>query len=180
MNENFLPTHLFSTYTINNFQKKFPPTRLFGLHVYSVPWSMYYFSVLRIYFHNSHPFQEIEPTPCPLGCGLEFKNPTSLDVHLKNIHSVTRGQIKQAQKIPMNSNDFLLVLARDNVMCFTSGGCNTKLSCLSSARRHYKQRHGAFQGKDNYTPRINAHLKQTNFLPKNWKCNFCHNFSSFF
>ena len=86
--------------------------------------------------------QEIEPTPCPLGCGLEFKNPTSLDVHLKNVHSVTKQQIKQAQKIPMaNPKDFLLVLAQDNVMCFTAGGCNTKLSCLSSARRHYNKRH---------------------------------------
>ena len=42
----------------------------------------------------------------------------------------------------MCGNDFLLVLAQDNVMCFTGGGCNTKLSCLSSARRHYNKRHG--------------------------------------
>ena len=41
----------------------------------------------------------------------------------------------------MSSHDFLLVLAGDNVMCFTADGCNTKLSCISSARRHYKQRH---------------------------------------
>ena len=41
----------------------------------------------------------------------------------------------------MSSHDFLLVLAGDNVMCFTADGCNTKLSCVSSARRHYKQRH---------------------------------------
>ena len=41
----------------------------------------------------------------------------------------------------MSSQDFLLVLASDNVMCFTASGCNTKLSCVSSARRHYKQRH---------------------------------------
>ena len=85
--------------------------------------------------------QEIEPTPCPLGCGLEFRNPTSLDMHLKSVHSVTKQQIKHAQRIPMNNRDFLLVLAQDNVMCFTARGCNTKLSCLSSARRHYKQKH---------------------------------------
>ena len=36
----FLPTCLFSTYTFINFQKKFPPANLFGLHVYSVPWSI--------------------------------------------------------------------------------------------------------------------------------------------
>ena len=41
----------------------------------------------------------------------------------------------------MSSHDFLLVLASDNVMCFTADGCNTKLSCISSARRHYKQKH---------------------------------------
>ena len=85
--------------------------------------------------------QEIEPTPCPLGCGLEFRNPTSLDTHLKSVHSVTKQQIKHAQRIPMNNCDFLLVLAQDNVMCFTARGCNAKLSCLSSARRHYKQKH---------------------------------------
>ena len=35
----FLPTRLFSrfyTYTFINFQRLFPPTRLFGLHIYSV------------------------------------------------------------------------------------------------------------------------------------------------
>ena len=85
--------------------------------------------------------QEIEPTSCPLGCGLEFRNPTSLEVHLKNVHQVTKQQIKHAQRIQMSSHDFLLVLASDNVMCFTADGCNTKLSCVSSARRHYKQKH---------------------------------------
>ena len=69
--------------------------------------------------------QEIAPTKCPLNCGLECKNPTSLDNHLKTIHSVTKGQIKSAQRIPMNGQDFLLVLAPDNVMCFTSKGCDS-------------------------------------------------------
>ena len=86
--------------------------------------------------------QEIAPTPCPLACGLEFRNPTSLDVHLKGVHSVTKQQIKHAQRVQMSETNFLLVLAKDNVMCFTGGGCNTKLSCLSSARRHYNKRHG--------------------------------------
>ena len=100
------------------------------------------FHIFLVIFEIVLILQEIEPTPCPLGCGLEFKNPTSLDVHLKNVHSVTKQQIKQAQRIPMaNPKDFLLVLGQDNVMCFTAGGCNTKLSCLSSARRHYNKRH---------------------------------------
>ena len=41
----FLPTRLFSrfdTYTFINFQKLFPPTRLFGLHVYSVVRSIWW------------------------------------------------------------------------------------------------------------------------------------------
>ena len=67
-------------------------------------------------------------------------------MHLKTVHSVTKKEIKHAQRIPMNGLDFLLVLAQDNVMCFTSAGCNTKLSCLSSAKRHYKQKHGQQPG----------------------------------
>merc|ERR1712223_1245083 len=86
-------------------------------------------SSARRHYKTTH--EEIEPTPCPLGCGLEFKNPTSLENHLKNVHSVTKQQIKHAQRIPMSSQDFLLVLASDNVMCFTASGCNTKLSCVS-------------------------------------------------
>ena len=35
----FLPTRLFSTYMFINFHENIPPTRLFGLHVYSVPRS---------------------------------------------------------------------------------------------------------------------------------------------
>jgi len=97
-------------------------------------------SSARRHYKTTH--EEIEPTPCPLGCGFESKNPTSLDVHLKNVHSVTNKQIKHAQRIPMNGLDFLIVLAQDNVMCFTAAGCNTKLSCLASAKRHYKQKHG--------------------------------------
>ena len=85
--------------------------------------------------------QEIEPTPCPLGCGLEFRNPTSLDLHLKNVHQVTKQQIKHAQRIQMSEFNFLLVLAKDNVMCFTMDGCNTKYSNVGNARRHYKQKH---------------------------------------
>ena len=50
--------------------------------------------------------QEIAPTPCPLACGLEFKNPTSLDVHLKGVHSVTKQQIKHAQRIQMSETNF--------------------------------------------------------------------------
>ena len=67
-------------------------------------------------------------------------------MHLKTVHSVTKKEIKHAQRIPMNGLDFLLVLAQDNVMCFTAAGCNTKLSCLSSAKRHYKQKHGQQPG----------------------------------
>ena len=52
----------------------------------------------------------------------------------------------------MSSQDFLLVLASDNVMCFTASGCNTKLSCVSSARRHYKQRHEKKQSPGSGTP----------------------------
>ena len=85
--------------------------------------------------------QEIAPTPCPLVCGLEFKNPTSLDVHLKSVHSVTKQQIKQAQRIPMSDKNFLLVIAKDNVMCMTVEGCNLKFSKVSNARRHYLTKH---------------------------------------
>ena len=53
----FLPTHLFIrvyTYTFIDFQRLFPPTRLFGLHVYSVPWSTCPNSYVRnIQWHNS-------------------------------------------------------------------------------------------------------------------------------
>ena len=75
-------------------------------------------------------------------CGLEFKNPTSLDVHLKSVHSVPTQQIKHAQRIQMSETNFLLVLAKDNVMCFTADGCNTKYSNMGNARRHYKTKHG--------------------------------------
>ena len=85
--------------------------------------------------------QEIEPTPCPLGCGLEFRSPTTLDGHLQKVHSVTKQQIKNAQKIQMSGTNFLLVLAKDNVMCFTAAGCNTKFSSVGNAKRHYKTRH---------------------------------------
>ena len=46
-NENFLPTHLFSTYMLINFQKNVQPTRLFDLHVYSVPWSRHYYWIIK-------------------------------------------------------------------------------------------------------------------------------------
>merc|ERR1719305_1719158 len=49
-------------------------------------------SSARRHFKTTH--EEIEPTPCPLGCGFESKNPTSLDMHLKNVHSVTKKEIK--------------------------------------------------------------------------------------
>ena len=52
----------------------------------------------------------------------------------------------------MSNQDFLLVLASDNVMCFTASGCNTKLSCGSSARCHYKQRHEKKQSPGSGTP----------------------------
>lgn len=60
---------------------------------------------------------------------------------MQNVHSVTKQQIKNAQKIQMNETNFLLVLAKDNVMCFTAAGCNTKFSSVGNAKRHYKTRH---------------------------------------
>merc|ERR1712001_453653 len=50
-------------------------------------------SSARRHYKTTH--EEIEPTPCPLGCGLEFKNPTSLENHLKNVHSVMAILIKR-------------------------------------------------------------------------------------
>ena len=41
----------------------------------------------------------------------------------------------------MSGTNFLLVLAKDNVMCFTAAGCNTKFSSVGNAKRHYKTRH---------------------------------------
>ena len=58
----FLPTRLFSrvyTYTFINFRKLFPPTRLFGFHVYSVVQSIFegQFTYLQLeYFDDFYTF----------------------------------------------------------------------------------------------------------------------------
>jgi len=56
----------------------------------------------------------------------------------------------------MSDKNFLLVIAKDNVMCMTVEGCNLKFSKVSNARRHYL--------KNILTKRINQKIK--NFLLK--------------
>ena len=41
----------------------------------------------------------------------------------------------------MSDKNFLLVIAKDNVMCMTVEGCNLKFSKVSNARRHYLTKH---------------------------------------